>query len=89
MQHTGWCNIDPIIHGPKNSDISLHIHAVHIFASHAYSIDEFCINIEKDNDQSLAVNAEICKRSVEHSKFKYDFHTMQREANDFRFKNFN
>ena len=73
LQHTGWCNIDSIKHGPKNNDIDLHIHAVHIFASHAYSIDEFCINIENDNDQSLAVNAEICKQSVEHSKFKYDF----------------
>ena len=85
LHHTGWCNFGSIIHEPKNIDISLHIHTVHVFASHTYSIDEFCLNIEKDNDQSLAVNAEICKQSVEHSKFKYDFYTMQWEVIHCRF----
>ena len=62
----GWCKSGDVIQDPQNTDISLHIHTQHIFATHAYPIDEFCIDIKQDK----SFTAEVCKKSVEHSKFK-------------------
>ena len=51
---------------PENSDVCLHIHEMHFFKGGEYPEDEFCIDFQKDN----WVTAEVCKKAVEHTKFK-------------------
>ena len=61
----GWCS-DRAKKNPKSSDITLHIHDKHLFDSGTYPVDEFCVDIKKDT----WISAEVCKKAIEHTKFK-------------------